>query len=192
VARKRGCRRAKDLGRSFFVRARGSSKVPSIAISSGPAFGANFRYYSPKIGSEKLSISHRDREARRLWLQQARTFPHRLMFSHRTEIRLVDQEAAGAGVVAGQNVANAFAAMFYPTYIRATGVGWALGIGRIGAIVGPTVGGIMLALHWSRAEMFGAAAIPSVIAAFAILGLLSLERAKEIVPPAQQPLSSSH
>jgi MFS transporter, AAHS family, 4-hydroxybenzoate transporter len=100
--------------------------------------------------------------------------------------------AAGAGVVAGQNVANVFAAMFYPTYIRATGVGWALGIGRIGAIVGPTVGGIMLALHWSRAEIFGIGAIPSVIAALAILGLLSLERAKEIVPPAQQPLSSSH
>jgi AAHS family 4-hydroxybenzoate transporter-like MFS transporter len=100
--------------------------------------------------------------------------------------------AAGVGVVAGQNVANAFAAMFYPTYIRATGVGWALGIGRIGAIVGPTVGGIMLALHWSSAEIFGAGAIPSVIAALAILGLLRLERAKETVPPAQQPLSASH
>jgi MFS transporter, AAHS family, 4-hydroxybenzoate transporter len=100
--------------------------------------------------------------------------------------------AAGIGVVAGQNVANAFAAMYYPTYIRATGVGWALGIGRIGAIVGPTIGGIMLALHFSRAEIFGAGAIPSGIAALAILGLLRLERAKEIAPPAQRPLSASH
>ncbi|MGA2412078.1 MAG: MFS transporter, partial [Candidatus Binataceae bacterium] len=100
--------------------------------------------------------------------------------------------AAGVGVVAGQNVANAFAAMYYPAYIRATGVGWALGIGRIGAIVGPTVGGIMLALHFSRTEIFGAGAAPSVIAALAILGLLRLERAREIVPPAQRPLSASH
>ncbi len=99
--------------------------------------------------------------------------------------------AAGVGIVTGQNVANAFAAVFYPTYIRATGVGWALGIGRIGAIVGPTVGGIMLAMHWTRAEIFGAGAIPSVIAALAVLGLIRLERAKKIAtPPAQRPLSA--
>ena len=50
----------------------------------------------------------------------------------------------------------------------------------------------MLALHFSRVEIFGAGAIPSVIAALAILGLLRLESAKEIAPPAQRPLSASH
>jgi MFS transporter, AAHS family, 4-hydroxybenzoate transporter len=96
--------------------------------------------------------------------------------------------AAGLGIVAGQNTANAFAAMYYPTYIRATGVGWALGIGRIGAIIGPTAGGVMLAMHWSRAEIFAAGAIPAVIAACAILGLMRLERAKAAAPGGQ-PLS---
>jgi MFS transporter, AAHS family, 4-hydroxybenzoate transporter len=91
---------------------------------------------------------------------------------------------AGVGIVTGQNVANAFAAMFYPTCIRATGVGWALGIGRIGAIVGPVVGGIMLALHFGRPEIFAIGAIPSVIAALAVFVLLRLERAKSRALPA--------
>jgi AAHS family 4-hydroxybenzoate transporter-like MFS transporter len=98
--------------------------------------------------------------------------------------------AAGVGIVTGQNCANAFAAVFYPTYIRATGVGWALGIGRIGAIVGPVVGGIMLGLHWSRPAIFGAGAIPALIAALAIVGLMWLDHTKQVAPPgARRPLS---
>ncbi|HVZ21698.1 MAG TPA: aromatic acid/H+ symport family MFS transporter, partial [Vicinamibacterales bacterium] len=51
---------------------------------------------------------------------------------------------AGIGVIGGQNAAHALSSAFYPTSLRATGVGWALGIGRIGSIVGPTVGGYLL------------------------------------------------
>ena len=47
---------------------------------------------------------------------------------------------AGFCIVGGQIAANALAAGFYPTSVRATGVGWALGIGRIGSIVGPSSG----------------------------------------------------
>ena len=50
--------------------------------------------------------------------------------------------AAGFCIVGGQIASNALAATFYPTAVRATGVGWALGIGRIGSIVGPLVGGV--------------------------------------------------
>ncbi len=75
---------------------------------------------------------------------------------------------AGAGVIGGQTGANALAASFYPTYIRSTGVGWALGIGRIGSIVGPILGGIMLSLHWPLSTIFLAAAIPSLIGSGAI------------------------
>ena len=76
---------------------------------------------------------------------------------------------AGAGIVGGQTGANALAASFYPTYIRSTGVGWALGIGRIGSIVGPIFGGIMLSLHWPLTTVFLAAAIPSFIGGASIL-----------------------
>jgi AAHS family 4-hydroxybenzoate transporter-like MFS transporter len=75
---------------------------------------------------------------------------------------------AGAGVIGGQTGANALAASFYPTYIRSTGVGWALGIGRIGSIVGPILGGLMLSLHWPLSTIFLAAAIPSLVGSAAI------------------------
>jgi AAHS family 4-hydroxybenzoate transporter-like MFS transporter len=75
---------------------------------------------------------------------------------------------AGAGVIGGQTGANALAASFYPTYIRSTGVGWALGIGRIGSIVGPIFGGIMLSLHLPLTTVFLAGAIPSLIGSGAI------------------------
>jgi AAHS family 4-hydroxybenzoate transporter-like MFS transporter len=53
---------------------------------------------------------------------------------------------AGFCIVGGQIAANALAAAFYPTSVRATGVGWALGIGRVGSIVGPLVGGVLLSM----------------------------------------------
>jgi AAHS family 4-hydroxybenzoate transporter-like MFS transporter len=76
--------------------------------------------------------------------------------------------AAGVGIIGGQTGANVVAALVYPTYIRSTGVGWALGIGRIGSIVGPVVGGIMLAERWPLPTIFLAAAIPAVCGAVAI------------------------
>jgi AAHS family 4-hydroxybenzoate transporter-like MFS transporter len=59
--------------------------------------------------------------------------------------------------------------MYYPTVIRSTGVGWALGIGRIGSIVGPIIGGIMLSLQWTPQQIFMSGAIPAVCAAVAVL-----------------------
>src|SRR4030088_457129 len=66
--------------------------------------------------------------------------------------------AAGFCIVGGQIAAKARAAGFYPTSVRATGVGWALGIGRVGSIIGPLVGGALLALRWSTGSVFMAGA----------------------------------
>lgn len=75
---------------------------------------------------------------------------------------------AGIGIIGGQTGANVVAALIYPTYIRSTGVGWALGIGRIGSIVGPVIGGIMLAERWPLPTIFLTAAIPAVCGSLAI------------------------
>src|SRR5258707_14511589 len=69
--------------------------------------------------------------------------------------------AAGFCIVGGQISANALAAGLYPTSVRATGVSWALGIARVGSIVGPPIGGALLAAKWSTAPVFGAAAPPA-------------------------------
>jgi AAHS family 4-hydroxybenzoate transporter-like MFS transporter len=72
--------------------------------------------------------------------------------------------AAGFCIVGGQTGANALTATMYPAAIRATGVGWALGIGRIGSIVGPLVGGLLLALKWETKALFFVAALPVLVA----------------------------
>jgi AAHS family 4-hydroxybenzoate transporter-like MFS transporter len=75
--------------------------------------------------------------------------------------------ASGIGVIGGQTVANALSADYYPTAIRATGVGWSLGIGRVGSIVGPILGGFLLSYGGTARHVFWAAAIPALIATFA-------------------------
>jgi len=89
---------------------------------------------------------------------------------------------AGIGVVGGQAGVNALAATLYPTDLRATGVGAGLGIGRIGAIVGPVVGGQLLALHWQNQQLFLAAAVPAGISAVVMLGMRWLLPKQETTP----------
>ncbi len=83
---------------------------------------------------------------------------------------------AGFCIVGGQIAANALAATYYPTMVRSTGVGWALGIGRIGSIVGPLVGGIMLSRQVSPESLFMAAAVPALIACIAAFVLSRITR----------------
>jgi len=77
----------------------------------------------------------------------------------------------GAGTVGAQNCNNGIAAKFYPTEIRATGVGWALGVGRAGVGGRPYIGGVLLANHWSTDQLFIAAAVPALVSMFAMIGL---------------------
>jgi AAHS family 4-hydroxybenzoate transporter-like MFS transporter len=77
----------------------------------------------------------------------------------------------GIGTVGAQNCNNGVAAKFYPTSIRATGVGWALAVGRIGSIVGPVVGGFLLATKVDIRTIFLVAAVPPLVAAAAYLAM---------------------
>jgi len=75
----------------------------------------------------------------------------------------------GVCVQGAQAGLNALAASFYPTAVRATGIGWALGVGRIGSIVGPSLGGVLLSLKWTPDQIFVAGVIPALCAAVAIV-----------------------
>jgi AAHS family 4-hydroxybenzoate transporter-like MFS transporter len=61
------------------------------------------------------------------------------------------------------------AAQFYPTFIRSTGIGWALGIGRIGSIVGPLLAGVLLSNGWQPWQVLLAGAVPALFALGSIL-----------------------
>ncbi len=77
----------------------------------------------------------------------------------------------GFGVVGGQVGVNALASMTYPVAMRSTGLGWALGVGRVGSIVGPTIGGLMLASAHDPRSVYLVCIAPSIvgIAAVALL-----------------------
>lgn len=75
---------------------------------------------------------------------------------------------AGATTTGTSIIANAFASQFYPIQIRSTGVGWATGVGRIGAICGPIMGGYLLMMALPVQQYFIAYAIPGAIGAITI------------------------
>ena len=57
---------------------------------------------------------------------------------------------AGFGIIGCQGALNASSGLIYPVSCRPTGVGAALGVGRIGSLSGPLVGGYFLAQHRLR------------------------------------------
>ncbi len=72
------------------------------------------------------------------------------------------------------------AARLYPTQIRATGIGWAIGLGRVGAIIGPSIAGVLIGLGWDRSDYFMVLSIPFFIGAMAIWQL----KARQLEPTA--------
>ncbi|SAK47222.1 major facilitator transporter [Caballeronia catudaia] len=75
---------------------------------------------------------------------------------------------AGASTIGTQIVTYAFAGQFYPTAIRSTGIGWASGVGRSGAILAPIVIGFLVSKALPLQQNFVAIAIPGVIAMLAV------------------------
>jgi AAHS family 4-hydroxybenzoate transporter-like MFS transporter len=76
---------------------------------------------------------------------------------------------AGFCVTGGQAAINALSATYYPTELRSTGIGAGLGVGRTGAIIGPTLASMLLGHGWSARDLFLAAAVPPLIAAVAMI-----------------------
>jgi AAHS family 4-hydroxybenzoate transporter-like MFS transporter len=82
---------------------------------------------------------------------------------------MIATAAFGAGFcINGTQIGDTFiASVSYPTALRSTGVGWSAAVGRIGAICGPLVGGLLLTGGWDRSAMFIVAAVLSVLMAMA-------------------------
>jgi len=69
---------------------------------------------------------------------------------------------------ASQTGGIALAAVVYPVAIRSTGVGWAMAIGRLGAVVGPILGGIFLTWHWPVHQIIMCIAAPALLGAICV------------------------
>src|SRR5205823_14853657 len=70
-----------------------------------------------------------------------------------------------------QKGGNALCVYFYPTALRSTGLGWGLGVGRIGAIIGPLAVGYLLMGGRSATGVFAATAMPMLLGAVAIVAM---------------------
>jgi len=71
----------------------------------------------------------------------------------------------GACTSGGQKGIVALAALFYPAELRAPGVAWASGIGRLGGAGGTYLAGVLYASNWRPEDIFRVAAAPAVVAA---------------------------
>lgn len=91
-----------------------------------------------------------------------------LGFKVPTPVLFVLVGLAGASTIGTQIVTYAYAGQFYPMAARGTGIGWASGVGRSGAILAPIVIGVLVGMSLPLQQNFIAIAIPAVIAMVAV------------------------
>ena len=107
---------------------------------------------------------------------------------HRLELAL--WTALLLGVLSNAAMAGLYAVgpPLYPTAVRATGMGCAIGIGRLGAILAPLASGALLDRGWEARQLYGLFSGPFAIAAMAMLlvGSRSALTATVTVPSASR------
>ena len=91
----------------------------------------------------------------------------------------------GFGVIGAQVGITALTSMIYRVQMRSTGLGWALGVGRVGSIVGPAIGGMLLATQLHPRTIYLACIAPALIG-MACVALLRW-RARTLAESARTP-----
>ena len=109
-----------------------------------------------------------------------------LGFKTPTELRFLLVGIAGATTIGTQLLAYAYVGQFYPASSRGTGVGWASGVGRTGAIIAPIVIGALVEMNLKLEHNFYAIAIPGLIA-FVAMGLVNHGRYDSAAAPTFSP-----
>lgn len=84
--------------------------------------------------------------------------------------------AVGAFIIGGQMNFPALGVYFYPEEVRATGVGLAMGVGRLGSIVGPLLGGYLVSAKLGWEQLFLLAGVPAIFAALAMAAIVLRKR----------------
>lgn len=101
--------------------------------------------------------------------------------------------AVGLFYIGAQMCIASLSTFQYPPALRATGVGWAIGAGRIGGIVGTLIGGALLARQVSAAQLFSVASV-IVVGVTLALGALAFRRrpaGEPAITPAIVPAAES-
>jgi AAHS family 4-hydroxybenzoate transporter-like MFS transporter len=109
-----------------------------------------------------------------------------------TALLMLATFGAGCAVIGGQTNLHSMAGRFYPTFIRANGVGWANGVGRIGSILGPVIGGVLIGLDLPSSQLFLCAAVPPLCAAIGCFALARLQGHAATSSEAELAVQPSH
>jgi MFS family permease len=75
---------------------------------------------------------------------------------------------AGFFLIGSMATLYALVPQIYPALVRNTGTGLAIGFGRLGAVVGPYLGGLLIAAGWQRFAYYAVLALPVLISALAV------------------------
>lgn len=92
---------------------------------------------------------------------------------------------SGVCSIGGHTGLQGIAGTLYPTSMRSAGTGWANGVGRIGSILGPLLGGFLISLGLPNSVLFRFAAVPALCCAGAIF-LLGKVRGGNVHSPVEQ------
>jgi MFS family permease len=154
-----------------------SSWVPQSMIQRGESFGASFAFgallqFMAVLGGVGCGWAADRLDRRRVlalsWAIATLAIGGLALFNnHWTNIVFIS--VAGFFVMGAQPVLNNFTASLYETEIKSTGVGVELGVGRMGGILGPYIGGWLKQLFPGSLVLFSAMALTVALCALAVL-----------------------
>ncbi|RZF26514.1 MFS transporter [Paraburkholderia sp. UYCP14C] len=135
-------------------------------------------------------ISSRIRLKPLLWTSLALTSALMLcfgMFASTLTVAFVIAMLIGAGIFACMAGLYAFAPLLYPAETRVTGMGWSIGIGRVGAVLAPLAAGALVDAGWTTGSLYCVFSVPLLIAMFSVT---LLGRQIQLAKSASQPAMS--
>ena len=155
-----------------------SGWIPTVMIQRGETFAASFGFGALMqimsfIGA--IALGHlvdrfgRSRGLLGLWWGLGGCAVLTLVFLNDHIVNVSCVAAAGFFIIGAQFVLNNFTAAAYETNVRATAVGMELGVGRVGAILGPFVAGALQQTYQSSLPMFVSIGLAAVSAGGIIL-----------------------
>lgn len=150
-----------------------SAWTPELMIQRGHSFATGFGFGAVLQGMSIVGavlggvVADRWLGVRRsvmLWCGLGAVAALVIAFVGGTAVDIIAVGAAGLFIIGGQFLLNNICAVTYPVQARGTGEGFMLGFGRVGGILGPTIGGAVLAAFGGTAALFVIVAIAAALA----------------------------
>ncbi|MEX3955006.1 MFS transporter [Trinickia sp. EG282A] len=155
-----------------------SGWIPTLMQARGETFAASFAFgalmqvmsfVGGLVCGHLVDRSNRPRQWLCAWWAVGAFSVLALVFFHTHWTNFAFSAVAGFCIIGGQFVLNNFTAASYETQMRATAVGMELAIGRLGAILGPFIGGALQQVFGGSNAMLAAIAVAAAGAAACVV-----------------------